>query len=70
VELAPVREVPAPDESKHVQVIQGVRVALRKYPTSATRAKRWLLSLSSNRTFRPRFFRDKAIDLIDEDGAR
>src|SRR5881296_1639699 len=64
-------KVPAPDEDQAVQVIQGVRERYEKfhavsYTDDALKYSVYL----SNRYIPDRFLPDKAIDLIDEAGAR
>src|SRR6201981_1043410 len=62
---------PAPDEEQAVQVIQGVRERYEKFHAVSytDEALRYSVYLS-NRYIPDRFLPDKAIDLIDEAGAR
>jgi ATP-dependent Clp protease ATP-binding subunit ClpC len=64
-------KVPAPDEEQAVQVIQGVRERYEKFHAVSytDEALRYSVYLS-NRYIPDRFLPDKAIDLIDEAGAR
>ena len=64
-------KVPAPNEEEAVQVIQGVRERYEKFHAVSytDEALRYSVYLS-NRYIPDRFLPDKAIDLIDEAGAR
>src|SRR5947207_6014264 len=64
-------KVPAPSEDEAVQVIQGVRERYEKFHAVSytDEALRYSVYLS-NRYIPDRFLPDKAIDLIDEAGAR
>src|SRR5881409_3838279 len=64
-------KVPAPNEEEAVQVINGVRERYEKFHavTYTDEALRYSVYLS-NRYIPDRFLPDKAIDLIDEAGAR
>ena len=64
-------KVPAPDEEEAVLVIQGVRERYEKFHAVSytEEALRYSVYLS-NRYIPDRFLPDKAIDLIDEAGAR
>jgi ATP-dependent Clp protease ATP-binding subunit ClpC len=64
-------KVPAPDEEEAIQVIQGVRERYEKFHAVSytDEALRYSVYLS-NRYIPDRFLPDKAIDLIDEAGAR
>src|SRR5229473_1254121 len=64
-------KVPAPDEEEAVLVIQGVRERYEKFHAVSytDEALRYSVYLS-NRYIPDRFLPDKAIDLIDEAGAR
>ncbi|HEV1994745.1 MAG TPA: ATP-dependent Clp protease ATP-binding subunit [Candidatus Acidoferrum sp.] len=64
-------KVPAPDEEQAVQVIQGIRERYEKFHAVSytDEALRYSVYLS-NRYIPDRFLPDKAIDLIDEAGAR
>src|SRR5438309_1381385 len=64
-------KVPAPSEDEAIQVIQGVRERYEKFHAVSytDEALRYSVYLS-NRYIPDRFLPDKAIDLIDEAGAR
>ena len=64
-------KVPAPNEEEAIQVIQGVRERYEKFHAVSytDEALRYSVYLS-NRYIPDRFLPDKAIDLIDEAGAR
>ena len=64
-------KVPAPSEEEAIQVIQGVRERYEKFHAVSytDEALRYSVYLS-NRYIPDRFLPDKAIDLIDEAGAR
>src|SRR5712692_2025530 len=64
-------KVPAPDEEQAVQVIQGVKERYEKFnAVSYTDDAIQFAVYHSNRYIPDRFLPDKAIDLLDEAGAR
>jgi ATP-dependent Clp protease ATP-binding subunit ClpA len=67
----PGRQGPAPNEDEAIQVLEGVRERYEKFHAVSytDEAIRYAVYLSS-RYIPDRFLPDKAIDLIDEAGAR